>query len=84
MAEDQAATVVVREQVIDDLASGLTLYFWRTSDGEGRIRITGDALPFGNRDLQFDAEGCHVGSGTAVGDACPLKGLRLVPEPEAQ
>lgn len=63
--------VVLHEQVIDDsLVSGLTLAIWRTPTGEARIRVTGD-LPYGNRDFQFDANGCLVGTGTAVSDACP-------------
>jgi|GEM_PF-1411944 hypothetical protein len=75
--ERQQRTVATQEQVIDDTrASGLTLAFWRTPGGEGRIRITGD-LPFGNRDFQFNESGELVGSGTGVAGACPVN-LRVV------
>jgi len=70
--------VVLQEQVIEDeLASGLTLVVWRTSDGEGRIRVTGADLPYGNRDFQFDQSGALIGTGTSVADACPSP-LRVV------
>lgn len=69
--------IALQEQIIEDsLVSGLTFTVWRTQDGEGRIRVTGD-LPFGNRDFKFDENGRLVGTGTAVADACPSH-LRLV------
>jgi len=70
--------VVLREQVIEDsLGSGLTLTVWRTPEGEGRIRVSGADLPYGNRDFQFDTEGRLVGTGTSTTDPCPSH-LRLV------
>jgi len=74
--DEQPGVVVIREQVINDGPSGLTFIIWRTSDGEGRIRVVGD-LPFGNRDLQFDSDGNLIGRGTSVVAACPT-GLRVV------
>jgi hypothetical protein len=68
--------VVIAEQVLDDIPTGLTLYFWQTETGEGRIRIAG-AGPFENRDLQFSSDGYFVGAGTAVEGACP-SALRVV------
>lgn len=71
------ARVGIEEQVVDDSeVSGLTLTFWRTPSGEGRLRITGD-LPYGNRDFQFDCNGELAGTGTATGSACPTS-LRIV------
>jgi hypothetical protein len=61
------STIVLEEQVIQDLPTGITIRIRRTAAGEGRIWLEGDGLPFGNRDLQFDEGGKLVGSGTAVG-----------------
>ncbi len=73
-----AAGVILKEQVIEDVgASGLTFTVWRTPDGEGRIRISGAALPFGNRDLHFSTQGEMIGAGTSLVDACPVT-LRLL------
>ena len=60
-------TLRVKEQVINDLATGLMVILRATPDGEARIEISGDILPFGNRSLQFDADGSLVGTGTSVG-----------------
>ncbi len=62
----QPETVTFQEQAIYDEVTGITLTIWRTSSGEGRIRLSG-ALEHGNRDFQFDTEGCLAGMGTAVG-----------------
>lgn len=67
-------SVTISEQVLEDLVTGLILTFWRTADGEGRIRIEGDALDFA-RELQFDSHGTLVGSGSPTGAACPLRAL---------
>ncbi|MGQ0654059.1 MAG: hypothetical protein ACT4P4_17645 [Betaproteobacteria bacterium] len=57
----------VREQIIEDEASGLTLQF-ECQHGGTRLIISGTALPFGNREIVFDREGCEAGSGTVVGE----------------
>jgi hypothetical protein len=77
--ETRADTFVVniKEQVIRDEPSGLTLTFWRDSSGMGRLQVTGD-LPFGNRDFLFNQEGDFDGAGTGVSGTCPT-GLRVVP-----
>lgn len=77
------SAILIREQVIADVVSGLTLTIWRTPDGEGRIRITGDDLPHGNRDLQFDSLGVLVGMGTAVSEPFPSS-LRLIPPTDTE
>jgi hypothetical protein len=62
-----AKTVKIKEQVINDLATGLTLIFEVTPSGEeARVRLIGPALPFGNRDFQFNKEGELVGAGTGL------------------
>jgi len=57
----------VREQVIEDPASGLTLQF-ECEQGRTRLVISGASLPSGNREFLFDREGCEAGSGPLVGD----------------
>ena len=59
----------IQEQIIEDAVTGLTLQFEVVPDGTCRLRIYGD-LPFGNRDLAFDAEGKMTGTGTAVAGLC--------------
>ena len=54
----------VREQVIEDLPSGLTLRF-RTGNGGMRLVITSRALSVGSREFVFDAEGAFVRAGPA-------------------
>ena len=58
----------VREQIIDDAASGLTLQFECDEEGRLRLVIAGPALKLGNRELFFDAEGREAGAGTLVGE----------------
>ena len=51
-----ARTAYIREQVIEDLPSGLTLRF-EAREGGTRLVIAGRVLPYGNREILFDAEG---------------------------
>ena len=67
----------IKEQIIEDEASGLTLQFERSDDGTCRLRIYGD-LPFGNREIYFDAEGEEGGAGTALVGLCRPSWLREV------
>jgi hypothetical protein len=65
-----AATCWIREQVVEDLPSGLTLRLDLRNTGP-RLVLIGRALPGGRREIEFDAEGRAV----AVGP--PLKKLQL-------
>ena len=56
----------VREQIIEDAASGLTLQF-ECSDGRLRLVIAGAALTHGNREILFDEKGREAAAGTLVG-----------------
>jgi hypothetical protein len=56
--------VNIREQVIEDTASGLTIEFKQREDGEARMVLRSSTLPFGNREIQFDKDGQYVGAGT--------------------
>ena len=57
----------VREQIVEDRATGLTLQFERNESGT-RLVIAGNALPFGNREIMFDAEGREAAAGTLLGE----------------
>ena len=56
----------VREQVVEDPTSGLTFHFELSPDGP-ILRVTGDALPLGNREIHFDASGWEESAETNVG-----------------
>lgn len=57
----------IKEQIIEDLASGLILQF-EYMQGRTRLVIAGRALPFGNREIIFDVEGREAAAGTLVGE----------------
>ena len=57
----------VREQIIEDRASGLTLQF-ECDDGRLRLVICGEHMPIGNREILFDDQGREAGAGTLVGE----------------
>ena len=57
----------IREQIVDDVASGLTLMF-ECNSGRSRLVIAGKLLPYGNREILFDSDGREAGAGTLVGD----------------
>jgi hypothetical protein len=57
----------VREQIIDDPASGLILQF-ECDDGRLRLVIAGKAMAIGNREILFDQEGREAAAGTLVGE----------------
>ena len=62
-----AALCGIREQIVEDLASGLVLQF-ECSNGKARLVIAGDALPFGNREIIFDKDGKESAAGTLLGE----------------
>jgi hypothetical protein len=57
----------VREQIIEDAASGLTLQF-ECDDGRLRLVIAGKTLARGNREILFDEEGREAAAGTLMGE----------------
>ena len=61
--------LTLREQVIEDAVSGLTLKLYVEQDGTSRLMIYGD-LPFGNREFIFDSQGKEAGAGTALTQMC--------------
>ena len=58
----------IREQIIEDAASGLVLQFECDGDGRARLVIAGKPLTLGNREILFDAEGREAAAGTLVGE----------------
>ena len=69
--KDDACEWTIREQIVEDLPSGLTFQFEVVPDSTARYRlcIFGD-LPFGNREILFDVNGKEAGSGTALAGLC--------------
>jgi hypothetical protein len=57
----------IKEQIVEDLASGLILQF-ECQNGGTRLIIAGRTLPFGNREIIFDDEGKEAAAGTLVGE----------------
>jgi hypothetical protein len=60
------AKCTIREQIVEDHASGLTLLF-ECENGRARLVIASKALPYGNREIVFDNDGNEAGAGTLVG-----------------
>ena len=69
--KEGAITWAVKEQIIEDPVTGLTYQFEVMPDGEAKLRIFGDALPFGNREFSFDKKGERVAAGTFTGHCRP-------------
>jgi len=61
-----AALCGIREQIIEDRATGLILQF-ECADGKPRLVIAGESLPFGNREILFDQDGREAAAGTLLG-----------------
>jgi hypothetical protein len=66
MLMPNAKVVKIKEQIINDLATGLMVIVRLTPSGEPRLHLIGDTLPFGNRDFQFSEDGELVGTGTGT------------------
>lgn len=66
-----AGNWTIKEQIIEDAVSGLTLQFEIDPESSApmRLRIYGD-LPFGNREIIFDRNGEEAGSGTLMSGHC--------------
>jgi len=69
---------IIKEQIIEDETSGLTIQF---AVGEHNdlpiLRIAGD-LPLGNREFIFNLEGEKAGAGTATTGICRLNWIKEV------
>ena len=55
----------IKEQIIEDQVTGLTLQFDALPDGTSRLTILGD-FPLGNRNWIFNAEGEEAGGGSGL------------------
>lgn len=62
-----SSTVILREQTFTDLPSGLSFTIRSLPDGTTLMKVEGDCLPLGNRDLIFGRDGVVGASGSAVG-----------------
>ena len=60
-------TCSIREQIVEDRASGLILQF-ECENGRTRLVIAGTPLMHGNREIIFDADGREAAAGTIVGE----------------
>lgn len=63
--------VTLREQIIFDAVTGLTIDIRATEIGGAEICVYGENIPFGNREFAFDETGIKYASGTAT-MPCPL------------
>ena len=61
--------LTLREQIIEDAVSGLTLKLEVAQDSTSRLMIYG-GIPFGNREFIFDRQGKEAGAGTAPTQMC--------------
>ena len=61
------ALCAIKEQIVEDLASGLILQF-ECNGSHTRLVIAGRSLPFGNREIIFDRDGREAAAGTLVGE----------------
>ena len=61
------AVCAIREQIVEDVSSGLTLQF-ECHDGKVRLVIAGKSLPFGNREILFYHDGREAAAGTLLGE----------------
>ena len=68
--KENSKDLKIKEQVLLEDASGLTLEFVVTEDEKFPycIRIYGEILPFGNRVIYIDKDGKIDGAGTYLGE----------------
>ena len=64
-----AKDCIIKEAIIEDLVTGITLQFEARDSGEFALYLYGN-FEFGNRTLNFDKNGEMVGAGTHLRD-CP-------------
>ena len=74
IVKQDAKFLKIKEHILYNDASGLTIDFVvneDTPDCPFRIRIYGNILPYGNREITIDKDGIINGGGTALTD-CPF------------
>lgn len=71
--KEEAKTLSIKEQILFEDPSGLTIEFCAVDDPVHpfRLRLYGDALKLGNREITFSKDGVINGGGTALTD-CPF------------
>jgi hypothetical protein len=57
---------IIREQIVADPVSGLTLEFTVTEEGTPSLTLYGDCLVFGNRTIVFENDGETIHGETAI------------------
>ncbi len=70
--KENSKEICLKEQVLFEDASGLTLEFIVIEGDEKfpyRIRIYGETLPYGNREIFINKEGKIDGGGTYLGES---------------
>lgn len=77
--KDDAKDWTIKEQILEDPVSELTIQFEVMPDGDRRLRLFGPGLRFGNRVLIFDENGRMSGSGTHLAGHCKPTWTEEVP-----
>ena len=62
---DAARAWTIQEQIVEDPASGLVFQFEVLPKGQFALRVFGD-VPFGNREIIFNRDGCEMCTGSAL------------------
>jgi hypothetical protein len=70
---------VIKEQIITDPSSGITLQFEVLADGRKILRVLGDALPFGNQEIAFGNDGARRWTRVGIEEPPRATWLRKVP-----
>lgn len=71
--KENAKTLKIKEHTIWEDSCGLTIEFIvneNTPECPYRIKLYGDVLKFGNRQLEFGLDGINNGGGTCLQEAC--------------
>ena len=66
-------TCQIKEQIIEDLVTGLTLKFSAYDEEANlgyKLTLVGEVLPYGNRDFIFQKDGNFDGTGTSKIGVC--------------
>lgn len=69
MVKKDAKDLIIKEQILFNDASGLTIEFVVVDDANSpyRIRLYGDSLAMGNREITLGKDGVINGGGTYMG-----------------